>query len=203
MIFHRLLLIASGLLALVAQPSLAERADRDQPMQIEADRMQHDENKQLTTFSGRVFAVKGSMNLRAERLEVRQETKGQQQAQLWAAPGQRVFFRQKREALNEYIEGEAEQLVFDHRQEVLTLSRRAEIRVLRGGQITDRIQGERIVYNQTTEVFLADGQQAQAAASDARQRVRAVLVPRTAASEVVRPGIELKATPSLQESRQP
>ena len=85
----------------------AEQADRNKPMQVEADRMQHDEPRQLTLLTGKVQAVKGTLIMRAARMEVQQDAQGQQVVRFWAEPGQRVFFRQKREGLDEFIEGEA------------------------------------------------------------------------------------------------
>jgi lipopolysaccharide export system protein LptA len=173
----------------------AERADRDKPMQVEADRMQHDEKKQLSEFTGSVQAFKGTMVMRAERLEVQQDSQGHQQARFWAAPGQRVFFRQKREGLNEFIEGEAEQVDYDGRADVVTLLRRAEARILRDGKTADQIQGQRIVYRNTDEVMNVDGKLQD---TGTRQRVRVLLSPRAAASE---PGSApaLRPSPSLQD----
>ena len=56
----------------------AEKADRDKPMQVEADRMQHDEGRKLTQLTGNVHATKGSLVMRAARMDVQQDDKGQQ-----------------------------------------------------------------------------------------------------------------------------
>ncbi len=45
--------------------AFAEKADRSKPLQVEADRMQHDESKQLTLLTGSVQAVKGTLVMRA------------------------------------------------------------------------------------------------------------------------------------------
>ena len=39
----------------------AERADRDKPMNIEADALRHDELKQTSVFTGNVVMTKGSI----------------------------------------------------------------------------------------------------------------------------------------------
>lgn len=169
-----LLAVCASLLAL---PSRAEKADRDQPMQIEADSMRHDEARQLTQFTGKVQAIKGTLVLRAARMEVQQDAKGRQVARLWAAPSERVFFRQKREGVNEFTEGEAEQVTYDNQADIITLSQRAEVRILRGNQVADQLNGHTIVFNNTSEVMTVDGQ----AANGPGQRVRAILTPRNAA----------------------
>jgi len=145
--------------------------------------MQHDEHKQFSEFVGAVQANKGTMVVRAERLEVQQDAQGRQQARFMAAPGQRVFFRQKREGLNEFIEGEAEQIDYDSLADTATLLRRAEVRVLRDGKTADQIQGQRIVYRNADEVMTVDGKPQDP--SGARQRVRVVLSPRASASSPV------------------
>jgi lipopolysaccharide export system protein LptA len=158
-------------------PAWAEKADRDKPMHIEADNMRHDDNKQLTQFNGQVVATKGTLVLRADRMEVQQDSQGKQVARLWAAPNERVFFRQKREGLDEFTEGEAETLTYDNQADVVTLVKRAEVRMLRGTVVADQIQGQTIVFNNTTEVIQVDGR-TQDSPNARDQRVRATLTPR-------------------------
>lgn len=180
--------------------ALAEQADRLKPMQVEADKMQHDEARQLTVLTGSVQAVKGTLVMRADRMEVQQDTLGQQVARLWAAPGQRVYFRQKREGLDEFVEGEAVQAVYDSRQDLMTLTERAEMRILREGRLSDQIQGQRIVYNNSTEIMNVDGK---VQGSDGRQRARAVLAPKASAAAAVVPAPPLKSSPQMQTGGRP
>jgi lipopolysaccharide export system protein LptA len=135
-------LLASGL-CLLGTPAWAEKADRDKPMLIEADAMRHDENKLLTQFTGRVVMVKGTLILRGARMEVQQDKQGQQVARIWAAPNERVFFRQKREGANEFTEGEGEMAIYDNQADVVTLVQRAEIRILRGTEVADQLTGQK------------------------------------------------------------
>lgn len=183
-------------------PAWAEKADRDKPMQIEADRMQHDETRKLTQFFGNVQASKGTMVMRAARIDVQQDETGKQKSWLWAAPGERVFFRQKREGLDEYTEGEAETAEYDGTSDVLTLMTRAEMRMLRGSQLADQIQGHKIVFNNTTEVMSVDGQRKDSGADNRNQRVRAVLVPKPQASAAspAKPA-PLRTSPTLQDKK--
>ena len=168
-------LLALGL-GLQSLPAWAEKADRDKPMLIEADAMRHDENKLLTHFTGKVLAFKGTMVLRGDRMEVQQDPKGQQVAKIWAAPNERVFFRQKREGVDEFTEGEGEMAIYDSQADVVTLIERAEVRILRGNQVADQLNGQKIVFNNTTEVMTVDGLPKGTPGRD--QRVRAVLPPR-------------------------
>ncbi len=196
-------------LGLLCAPAWAEKADRDKPMQIEADTMRHDETKQLTQFNGGVVAVKGTLVLRADRMEVQQDALGKQVAKLWAASNQRVFFRQKREGLDEFTEGEAEMAIYDNQADVVTLIQRAEVRLLRGTQLADQIHGEKIVFNNTTEVMTVDGQKqlrpSAGQATEHNQRVRAILTPRQSAStpQAAPAAPTLRTSPNLGESKKP
>lgn len=187
--------------SLLAWPCLAEKADRDKPMQIEADSMRHDEAKLLTQFTGKVVATKGTLVLRAARMEVQQDSQGRQVAKLWAAPSERVFFRQKREGLNEYTEGEAEEVTYDNQADVVTLTRRAEMRVLRGTEVANQLQGHSIVFNNITEVITVDGQPSQSA----ERRVRATLVPRAKTPDTAPPVMAptLRTSPSMAPTQKP
>jgi lipopolysaccharide export system protein LptA len=98
----RLIAFSALSLSVLCTPAHAEKADKDKPMNIEADNMRHDENKKLTQFNGKVVALKGTLIMRADRMEVQEDGKGQQIATFWAAPKERIFFRQKREGVEEY-----------------------------------------------------------------------------------------------------
>ena len=92
----------------------AEKADRNKPMNIEADALKHDDQQQLTTFTGKVQMTKGSLVLKAHRMEVRQDNQGNQVAKLWSEAGERVFFRQKREKTH-LMNGRASRPIFTAR----------------------------------------------------------------------------------------
>ena len=162
----------------------AERADRDKPMNIEADAGRYEDQKQLTTFTGRVVVTKGSIVMRGSRLEVRQDANGNQSGTMFAEPGQRAFFRQKREGLDEYIEGEGETIEYDGKSDIVRFIRRAEMRRLAGATVQDEVMGSLIVYNNVTEVYTVDAGSRAAGAPSAAPggRVRAILAPRNPAS---------------------
>ena len=187
-------LFATGLV-LAGTAVLAERADRDKPLTIDADALRHDDQKQITIFTGRVTANKGTIAMRGARLEVRQDAAGNQFGILTAEPGQRAFFRQKREGLDEYIEGDAEQVEYDSTTDTARLMRKAELRRYQGITVADEVFGTLIVYNGTTEVFTVDGQPGPGG------RVRAILAPRHAASAAARPASAAASAPKASASQ--
>lgn len=188
---------------LVAPFAHAERADRSKPMNVEADNLRHDDKSQISVFTGNVVVSKGTLLMRGARLEVRQDPQGNQFGVMTAAPGQRAFFRQKREGLDEFVEGEAEVVEYDGRQDTVRFQRRAEMRRLRGASVADEISGAVILYENQTDRFTVDGQAgAVAGGGEARGRVRAVLAPRNSASAPTAAPAALRPTGSLGGERQ-
>lgn len=183
-------LLLLGALALAWLPGAhAEKADRNKPMNIEADALRHDELKQTSVFSGRVVMTKGSIVLRGAQLDVRQDADGFQYGVVTAEPGKRAFFRQKRDTQpgqpDEFVEGEGEVIEYNGRADTVKFIRRAELRRYREAQLSDEVKGAVIVYNNLTDVFTVDGQKtapAGASAGTPDGRVRAVLSPKEPAS---------------------
>jgi len=171
------------LLALAPAAAFAEKADRDKPLNIEADSLVHDELKQISVFKGRAVLTKGSMIMRGERIEIRQDPEGYQFGLILPEPNKRAFFRQKREGVDEYIEGEAQRIDYDGRTDQVVLSDQAEVRRFRGATLADQMSGKRIVYNNLSDVFTIDGQKAADGGKSPAGRVRATLAPRNSESD--------------------
>lgn len=164
---------------------MAERADRNKPMNIEADAMRYDDLKQVNVFTGRVVVTKGTIVARGARVEVRKDAQGYQFGVITAAPGQLAYYRQKREAVDEYIEGEGEVIEYDGKADKVTFIRRAVMRRFVGSTMNDEVTGNVIVYNNVTEVFTVDA--AKPGTPGAGGRVRAMLSPTPAASAAPAP----------------
>lgn len=191
--------LAATLLA--SLPAYAEKADRLKPLNVEADAGRYDDLKQFGVFSGNVVLSKGSLLMRAGQMEVRQTPEGYHQSVAVAAPGKLAWFKQKREGLDETIEGEAERIEYDAKADTLRLQNRAVIRRLRAGVVVDETVGNVITYDNTAEVFTVVGGPASANPANPGGRVRAVLSPREGtpaaqdAAAVAPPA--LKSTPTL------
>jgi lipopolysaccharide export system protein LptA len=171
------------LLALLGSPAYAEKADRTKPMNAEADSLRYDDVKQTSVFTGNVVITKGTMVIRADRVEVRQDNEGFQFGTATSTGGKRAFFRQKRDAGDEWIEGEGEVIVYDGKADTATFSRNANLRRLRGATLTDETQGALITYDNSSDVFnVSGGSTVAGAPAGSGGRVRAVLSPRTTAS---------------------
>lgn len=158
-------------LALFCLPVQAERADRDKPTNIEADKLEYDDARQITVFSGNVVLTKGTINIRGDRLVLRQFAEGMQTA---VATGKRASFRQKREGMEQIINGFANQIEYDSRNETLKLTGDGLIKRLECDVAIDEITGGVIVYNAQSELFTVDGK----APGEASGRVRIIIQPR-------------------------
>lgn len=146
-----------AVLGLALLPAFAaEKGDRSQPLAFVADSARVDEVKQLNILSGNVEITKGSIVIRADRVEVRQSPEGYQSAVATGWPNKRAYFRQKRGSNDEYIEGEAERLEYDGRGDTVRLVNQAVLRRFRGSTLADEVAGNTISYDNVTEVFQVD-----------------------------------------------
>lgn len=166
-----------GVLAVSAQ---AERADRAQPMNAEADALRYDDARQLSVFTGNVVITKGSIVIRGDRVEVRQDAQGNQFGLVTGAAGNRAFFRQKREGLDEHIEGTADQIDYNGQADQVKFIGSAVLRRYRGAVLGDETAGGLIVYNNSNETFSVDAGTTSRTAANPSGRVRAMLTPASA-----------------------
>ena len=174
---YKLLLgTVAALPLLSALPAFAERADRFAKMQVEADQPSKvDIQKRIVTFNGNVVVTKGTMSIRASRIEVRENAEGYQTA---VATGSPARFRQKRDGVNEWIEGEALTLTYDSKSDTLKLIDQAKVRRLRGTELADQAIGAVIVYDNTAEVFTVSGGAKSVTPENPTGRVLVELAPR-------------------------
>jgi lipopolysaccharide export system protein LptA len=156
-------------------PARADRADKKQPLAFAADSARVDEGKQLNILQGNVEITKGSIVIRADRVEVQQNPQGTQSAVATGWSDRRAYFRQRREGTDEYIEGEAERLEYDGTRDVVRLVNQAVLRRFRGNALADEVAGNTVTYDNTTEVYQVQGGPSSAAPAG---RVRGVLTPR-------------------------
>ena len=187
----RLRLAAALLAPLLAFAPAAhgEKADRFKPLNVEADLPgKIDLLNQFVVFSGNVVVTKGTMTIRAARIEVRESADGYHTAVAYGTPQQHATFRQKRDVADEFIAGDAERLEYDGKSDVVRFVGNASVRRLRGGEVSDEISGNLVTYDSTTEVFNVSGG-APATAANPGGRVRATLTPKegsAAAAEAAR-----------------
>ena len=155
---------------MLAAPVQAEKADRTKPIHLEADRVTVDDAKQIATFNGNVVLTQGTLVMRGDRMEVRQDRDGFRHGSMWGKP---AYFRQKREGYDEHIEGWAERVEYDGRADKVEMFNRA---ILKRGQ--DEVRGSYISYDSNTEFFQVDGATKSASTKPGDNRVRVIMQPK-------------------------
>lgn len=161
--------LALTLALLFSGAAMAEKADREKPINLEADRVTVDDAKQIANFTGKVVLTQGTLVIRGDRMEVRQDSQGFKYGITW---GELAYFRQKREGYDEYIEGWAERIEYDGRADKVQLFNRAMMK-----KSNDEVRGNYISYDANTEFFQVTGGNPQAASGNGG-RVHAVLQPK-------------------------
>lgn len=155
---------------LVAPPALAERGDRDKPINIESNTMSADEAQKTATFDGKVVLTQGTLIIRADRIVVRQDSEG---FQYGVATGSPATFRHRQEGNAAYIDGQASRIEYDSKADRIEFFKDARLRRDTG----DDIRGDYISYDVKSGRFSVKSADE---ASDANRegRVRATIMPK-------------------------
>ena len=148
----------------------AERADRQKPINVESDTMNADDIKQVAVFRGRVVVTQGTFRLCADQVTVRQDKEGNQSG---TALGNPATFREKRDGVDEWIDGHAQRIDYDNTSEVVELFDRAVV-----NRDKDQVRGNYISYDAKTEFIKVQNDKEQPASGTAKQRVSAVFNPK-------------------------
>ncbi len=155
---------------------LAESADRDKPIDLEADTVKVDDAKQISTYSGNVILTQGSLIIRADKLIVREDSSGFQHS---TSIGNPTTFKQKREGKDEYMEGSALRIEYDGRMDKVQLYNTAWVK--RGEDI---VHGEYISYDANAEYAEVIGGTKSVDGVTTNGRVRAVIQPKNKKTSV-------------------
>lgn len=184
-----------GLMLGVAPALHAEKADREKPINLEADRVTVDDAKQIATFEGNVVLTQGTLMIRGDRMLIQQDKEGFKHGTTW---GNLAYFKQKREGYDEYIEGWGERIEYDTRTDKAELFTRA---MMRRGQ--DEVRGNYISYDGRTDFFQVIGGGTKAAtANNPAGRVRAVMQPKAKAPPAPQPPVTLKPSQDIAAPRE-
>ena len=90
--------------------------------------------------------------------------------------GGRSYFKQKRDGVDELIEGESEKIFYDGRDDTVHFTGRAVMRRIVAGVASDEVNGQAIRYDNKTGVYQVMG--GSPAGGSSSGRVRGVISPR-------------------------
>ena len=192
-----LVVILAGILAAAPQ-AFAERADKEKPAHIGADHLDGNQLDQVHVYTGDVVLTKGTIILRADQLTLKEDPEGYNLGTaISTKPNKLAYFKQKREGVDEYIEGQAERIEYDEKSDTIRLFNRAIVKRLVAGREADELRGDRIDYNSRTELYSADGQPGKRTNSVLQPKIK----PGSSTSDSVRAApsvpLELKKEPTI------
>ena len=126
-----------------SQHAISEEADSDKPIEIEADTMLVEETKNTSTYEGDVILTQGTLVINADKLIIREDRQGFQHS---TATGKPTTFKQKRDGMEDYIEGSAKRIEYDGHMDKVHLYSGASVK--RGN---DTVFGDYIMYDTNAE----------------------------------------------------
>ncbi len=172
--------------------ALAERGDRDKPINLEADSVDVNDQTRVSTYQGNVRLTQGTLMISADKLVVVQDAQGLSKGTAYGKP---AYFKQKRDGMDENIEGWAQRIEYDGKTEKLEMFTQA--RVKRG---QDEVRGNYITYDGQGESYRVIGGREGASETNPGGRVRAVIQPKRSSATPPAPAKEnslpLKPAPS-------
>ena len=160
--------------SLAALPAHAEKADREKPINLEADSISMDDINKVQILEGNVILTQGTMQILTSKLVVTQDADGFQKGVATGGANGLARFKQKREGRDDYIEGEAERIVHDARSEKTEFFVRGWVK-----SGADEVKGHYISYDALTEQYLVtNAGETKSAKGAAQARVRAIIQPK-------------------------
>ncbi len=166
---------ASSLLLLFAlgaapHPSLALSTDSEQPIHIEADQADLDENRRVTIYQGSVVIVQGSMRIDADRVDFfYNEERGLDKA---VALGNPARYEQMPDDSEDLVRARALRMEYYASKNLLYLLKDAKVT-----QSGDTVPGDRIIYNMDTNKARAER------VEDDDERIRVIIRPKKESNE--------------------
>ena len=149
--FHNV--IAAAFLSLLSLSAHAERADSLKQAVIDFDSLDVDEVTQTRILTGNVILTRGTLTLKSDRALLKESPEGFMTVTLTSGPGRVATFRQKRDGGPDlWMEGQAERIEYDERQELVKLFSKAVVKQLENGRLTNELDGAYISYDSRREV---------------------------------------------------
>ena len=178
--------LATVALALASAGAHAEKADRGKPMSVTSAGQAPDVvdlKKHSAVFTGDVVITQGTLEIHADRVEVSEDPDGQRLGYAFGSANRPATFRQKRDGVDEYSEGDAQRIEYDSAANRVRFVGAAHLRMLKGTVVTDQASAALITYDTATDtVKLGSGGTEGAAASSAGGRTTVVFTPKAPSS---------------------
>jgi lipopolysaccharide export system protein LptA len=169
-------LLAFFALSFIALSAMAEKADRDKPIEIEADTVTSNDAKKVSVYTGNVIVTKGTLVIKGDKIVMREDEMGFQHGSSYGNP---TTFKQKRDGKDEYMEASAMRIEYDGRMDKIQLFTKAWVK--RGQDI---VHGDYIMYDANAEYSEVIGGGPKAATpATPTGRVKAIIQPKNKAAD--------------------
>ncbi|MFC6632594.1 lipopolysaccharide transport periplasmic protein LptA [Microbulbifer taiwanensis] len=143
--------IAATVLLLLGTQALALPDDREQPIKVQAKNLKADRGKNLSVYSGNVVITQGSLQIRADRVEVHGNASGE--ISRVVATGKPAHFQQQVQQSQNPVKARARRIEFTVSSDELHLT--GDAHVDRDG---NTLTAEKIDYDLNSEQMQAQGQ---------------------------------------------
>lgn len=153
----------------IASAAHAEKADREKEIVVGADRLLADDANRTSVFEGGVVVTQGTMRMTASKVTVKEDA---ERHKYYVANGAPVTFRQKRDNIDEWVEGFADRAEFNDRDDVLKLFNRAKVK-----SNQNEITGDFISYDMRKELAEVSGAPPGTTPPPNSGRVKVIILP--------------------------
>lgn len=158
-----LLLVA---LTFITSQAFALPEDRELPMQVQAQRMQWNNQKQLATYHGNVEVHQGELLLKSVQLKIQRTATGELQQAIATSPKGQAYMRDLPDAAEPEVKAWGEVIDYLPAKNLVILTGKAKL--IQG---EDSFTGHKLTYNLITQDIQAE----QKSSSDSR--VEVILTP--------------------------
>lgn len=172
---------AAALLACGCVEARAEQADRTKEIAVQATDARADHRAQTAEFSGDVVVTQGTLEITADRVQMRAGANGERLGFAYGKAGAPVHFRQRGDQPDEWSEGQAQRIEYDSVANEVRLIGAATLRNLSGATVTQSVAGESLTWDTAHDTISstdADRRVLTPAPAQPPRRVTIVFAPR-------------------------
>ena len=129
-----------------------DRPNNQQPLQIDANSIQHNDARAVTEFIGNVVLIRGDLTLKGDSLILNQTEDGLSFGKVKGSP---AVFQTRRTVEDGWVKGQATELDYDERNSTFLLKGDARLIRLENGKIKEEVSGDELSYNSDSEIYKA------------------------------------------------
>jgi lipopolysaccharide export system protein LptA len=155
----------------------AERADRTMRIEITAADARANQADRTAEFSGDVLVSQGTLEIHADRVQMRMGSNGERLGFAFGKAGAPVRFRQHGDRPDEWNEGQADRVEYDSLANEVRLIGAASMRNLNGAAVMQSVYSDAITYDTARDTISSTRVEQRPAAGAPPPRVKIVFEP--------------------------